>query len=947
MANPAAVYCNQLGYKWQPTSTAGGEDGNCVFPDNSRCEGWDFFAGSCGASHSYCTQHGLQPISRHDGKNSISPSYTECVDKGNDVGPASQLMNINGKAALGTSPKDVTPPFQSTAPETSGTGLPASFDWRNTTSQGISGNWMTPVKDQGQCGSCWAFATVGTIEAMDQIFLGKPMTNPDLSPDLSEEYLVADCSPGNNGSCCGGWPATALNSIDNSGIVDEKCMPYKDLNYGTSCGSNASCSAPDLCSDWSSDLTHIDGWGEAPQQGSPTSQSQIKQYLVSNGPVIASLAMYGTFDANGVYRCASQYDNPSQIDHSIVIVGYNDTGGYWIVKNSWGTSWNGNGYFNVGYGECAIEDYVDYVTYDGGIGGTVTDNSDVPLNGCAVSVTPWAGGSAVATTTKSDGTYIVSGLTAGQYRVQASCNNYVSEYYNNSPTSGGATAVTVSAGHLAPNINLALAPTSAPTATSTPNATPNATPTATLTPTKTATPTSTATPTRTPSPTPTKTPSPTPTSTATPTRTPSPTSTRTPTPLPTATSTSTPTPDSPCAISVNMGSGNVAPNGQITLRLQADGVCSPGLGQYSVTVTSIGVGVVQPVSCVANPGGVMGSGTCNISLAGTYVKFYTVSVSGSRNAAGATGNVPLADITYNAVGTAGSSATLYVSTSTLNYSSGGAIPEVNVNGSITVASGPTPTPTATPSPTATRTPTPVLTATPTATPTSTNTPGPSPTTTPTPTITVTPSCTGRATVIMGSGNVVAGGQITLRLQADGVCPPGLGQYSVTVTSIGVGVVQPVSCVANPGGVMGSGTCNISLAGTYVKFYTVSVSGSRNSAGATGNVPLADITYKAVGTAGSSATLYVSTSTLNYSSGGAIPNVSGNGSISISTGVPGDANGGDSGLLLMDDMRMIAQCVKGFGNCGNLSGKIGSQVIAGDTISIARHLASYLESLYHW
>ena len=65
----------------------------------------------------------------------------------------------------------------------------------------------------------------------------------------------------------------------------------------------------------------------------------------------------GGFDAQGVYRCT----NDAGANHAVVITGYDDAGGYWIIKNSWGATWNGDGYFKVGYGECDIESWVDYV----------------------------------------------------------------------------------------------------------------------------------------------------------------------------------------------------------------------------------------------------------------------------------------------------------------------------------------------------------------------------------------------------------------------------------------------------------------------------------------------------------------------------------------------------------------------------------------------------------
>jgi hypothetical protein len=68
------------------------------------------------------------------------------------------------------------------------------------------------------------------------------------------------------------------------------------------------------------------------------------------------LLQQGYFDGQGIYRCTAD----SYINHGVVIAGYNDAGGYWIVKNSWGPTWNGDGYFKVGYGECAVEQYAVY-----------------------------------------------------------------------------------------------------------------------------------------------------------------------------------------------------------------------------------------------------------------------------------------------------------------------------------------------------------------------------------------------------------------------------------------------------------------------------------------------------------------------------------------------------------------------------------------------------------
>jgi len=89
---------------------------------------------------------------------------------------------------------------------------------------------------------------------------------------------------------------------------------------------------------------------------SPT-QAKLKEYISRHGPVAVYLGVNSPFGAywdGDIYRCTDD----SGINHAVVAVGYSDSGGYWIIKNSWGSSWNGDGYFKVGFGECAVDSYV-------------------------------------------------------------------------------------------------------------------------------------------------------------------------------------------------------------------------------------------------------------------------------------------------------------------------------------------------------------------------------------------------------------------------------------------------------------------------------------------------------------------------------------------------------------------------------------------------------------
>jgi putative hemolysin/C1A family cysteine protease len=357
MANPAATYCRELGYDYRVGRSSKGEEGICVFPDGKECEEWKFLSGKCGRERSYCARQGLDVVTKNNGADSLSPEYAECVSGGREVGSVSELMGLSQKATKGSIPLTGSEPPQGEEPPI--TGAPPSFDWRNE--GGV--DWMTSVKDQGGCGSCWAFSMVGVIEGAYNVQRG----DPNLDLDLAEEYLVSDCyTMGFYGNCCGGSYEDAFEFVRDSGIPDEACMAYVD---GTSCSCASSCdvnctyrstgscsdaTCSDRCSDWQSRLVSIDA-------SAPVPSGQMKEYLVSEGPLSVAMGVGsgygGAFDAQGVYRCS----NDDGANHAVVVVGYSDAAGYWIVKNSWGAGWNGDGYFKVGYGECAIETWPYYV----------------------------------------------------------------------------------------------------------------------------------------------------------------------------------------------------------------------------------------------------------------------------------------------------------------------------------------------------------------------------------------------------------------------------------------------------------------------------------------------------------------------------------------------------------------------------------------------------------
>ena len=297
MANPAATYCKDLGYQYRIAQTNKGEEGICVFPDGQQCEEWAFLAGKCGKPRSYCAKQGLDEVTKTDGRNPLSRDYAVCVNQKQEVGSASEMMGLSEKATRSSIPALQSAPAPEQAPLTG--SPPASFDWRNQAGQ----NWMTAVKNQGSCGSCWAFSAVGATEGAYNVQSG----NPNLDLNLAEEYLVSDCGAAAGvGTCCGGSPTGALRFVRDSGIPDESCMPYVDQSSCTcssSCDSNctyrtngacsdATCS--NRCADWQTRAVRINAEASVPS-------GQIKQYLVDKGPLTAAMgvgsAYGGGFDA--------------------------------------------------------------------------------------------------------------------------------------------------------------------------------------------------------------------------------------------------------------------------------------------------------------------------------------------------------------------------------------------------------------------------------------------------------------------------------------------------------------------------------------------------------------------------------------------------------------------------------------------------------------------------
>ena len=202
--------------------------------------------------------------------------------------------------------------------------------------------YLSPIRNQGGCGSCWAFASAAAYETAFKKFYSK-------ASDLSEQDIVncgKTCSGVDAGSCSGGWSDRAFDYIRCTGTTNESSKPYA--------GVNQACTVTPK-------VFRAYYWG---QLSMSASRATIQNYIKSYGSVVTYMrAGISSFYAykGGVYNGYASNGNPNDIDHAVTIVGWNDALNAWIIRNSWGTTWGIGGYAYVNYNACNIGKYNYYV----------------------------------------------------------------------------------------------------------------------------------------------------------------------------------------------------------------------------------------------------------------------------------------------------------------------------------------------------------------------------------------------------------------------------------------------------------------------------------------------------------------------------------------------------------------------------------------------------------
>ncbi len=216
--------------------------------------------------------------------------------------------------------------------------LPESFDWEDLGA-------VTPVKNQGMCGSCWAFSTVQDIEG-SWYLAGHNLT------ELSVQQLVA-CDSNLNSGCNGGLPLLAMEYIEKAGgLVSATDYPYKKVNQYEYTVDSPTCDTDIIQK--SNYVAHIKSWQQV--ASSAKDEDKLALALIRSGPL--SLAL----DASGMEYYSSGIDDyescTTNLNHAVLLTGFGIESGvkYWKIKNSWGYWWGESGYYRIirGVNKCGL-----------------------------------------------------------------------------------------------------------------------------------------------------------------------------------------------------------------------------------------------------------------------------------------------------------------------------------------------------------------------------------------------------------------------------------------------------------------------------------------------------------------------------------------------------------------------------------------------------------------
>lgn len=362
-ANPAAVYCEKMGYSYNTQEDINGDhNGVCILPNDSVVDAWDFYRGKVAQEYSYCEKMGYKTEYLKTDSNGVVSECAVCVQeiaKGRETRlKMTDLMDQKGESLI-TIPvkKSANLLYENAKPAGSlneAASMPSAFSWRRYNGHRYIGR----IRDQGSCGACYAFGAIASAEVTYNVANGY---YDDNCIDLSESFIIwclGNLSNYNSHfSGCDGadYSYMELQALCDSGACYESSFPYTESETS--------------CTHWNDERVKMNSWYRI----DCSDTTAIKTAIMTYGAVDAAVNVKSAFQnyTSGIYTdaqtaCTASPCYETATNHGVALVGWghDDTYGlYWILRNSWGTSWGERGYMRIQWNAARVACEVCYMDY--------------------------------------------------------------------------------------------------------------------------------------------------------------------------------------------------------------------------------------------------------------------------------------------------------------------------------------------------------------------------------------------------------------------------------------------------------------------------------------------------------------------------------------------------------------------------------------------------------